>query len=296
MLDGLVDRRPPNAKSLIVSVFGDAILPHGGTIWLGSLSDLVAPFGLNDRVVRTSVFRLSKEGWLGSTQFGRRSAYSLTESGRGRFEAAHRAIYAGAAAPWGERWTLVFTGLVDGAARESLRDDLVWQGFGQLLPGLMLHPAPDESGLRQTLAASNLAEEVVVMAGSGEGWTSPEQLRRIAAKAWNLDALAAVYTEFLADFRPFLPVVEDEALDPAGAFRLRTLLIHAWRRAILRDPLLPEELLPADWPGAAARLLCSNLYRAIAGRAEQHLRARMETPDGLVGPPHPAYFDRFGGL
>jgi phenylacetic acid degradation operon negative regulatory protein len=33
---------------------------------------------------------------------------------------------------------------------------------------------------------------------------------------------------------------------------VRTLLIHAYRRVLLRDPLLPAALLPLDWPGAAA--------------------------------------------
>jgi len=170
MVDTLIGELRPNAKSLIVTLFGDAILPHGGSIWLGSLAGLAAPFGCNDRVVRTSVFRLSKEGWLTATQAGRRSCYCLTESGRRRFEAAHRIIYAGEPKPWSETWTIVFTGLADGSAREILRADLAWQGFGQLLPGVMLHPQPDEASVRQALAEAGLAGRAAVMQASGEGW------------------------------------------------------------------------------------------------------------------------------
>src|SRR3974377_826359 len=94
MTDNLAGRLRLNMKSLIVTLFGDAILPHGGSIWLGSLAALAAPFGCNERVVRTSVFRLSKEGWLTAAQEGRRSCYSLTDSARLRFEAADRIIYA----------------------------------------------------------------------------------------------------------------------------------------------------------------------------------------------------------
>ena len=55
---------PPRSKSLVMTIFGDAIAPHGGAVWLGSLIELLAPFGVNDRLLRTSVFRLAQEGWL----------------------------------------------------------------------------------------------------------------------------------------------------------------------------------------------------------------------------------------
>ncbi len=55
---------PPRAKSLVMTLFGDVITPHGGEVWLGSLIELLAPFGISDRLVRTSVYRLAEEGWL----------------------------------------------------------------------------------------------------------------------------------------------------------------------------------------------------------------------------------------
>jgi phenylacetic acid degradation operon negative regulatory protein len=50
--------RPPPARSLLVTVFGDSVAPHGGRAWLGSLIGLLAPFGISERLVRTSVYRL----------------------------------------------------------------------------------------------------------------------------------------------------------------------------------------------------------------------------------------------
>src|ERR1700760_1992542 len=50
---------PPRARSLIVTVWGDALAPHGGEVWLAGLIRLLAPFGINERLTRTSVFRLA---------------------------------------------------------------------------------------------------------------------------------------------------------------------------------------------------------------------------------------------
>ena len=64
-------RLKPRAKSLIMTVWGDAIAPHGGTVWLGSLIRLLAPLGLNERLVRTGVLRLVRDGWLAAEPLGR---------------------------------------------------------------------------------------------------------------------------------------------------------------------------------------------------------------------------------
>ncbi|PIV71926.1 MAG: phenylacetic acid degradation operon negative regulatory protein PaaX, partial [Rhodocyclales bacterium CG17_big_fil_post_rev_8_21_14_2_50_68_7] len=53
----LLAERPLRANSLIITVYGDSIAPHGGTVWLGSFIRLVELLGLNPRMVRTAVFR-----------------------------------------------------------------------------------------------------------------------------------------------------------------------------------------------------------------------------------------------
>ncbi|MCM2318589.1 MAG: phenylacetic acid degradation operon negative regulatory protein PaaX, partial [Pseudomonas sp.] len=64
------EQTPIRASSLIVTVYGDAIEPHGGAVWLGSLIQLLEPMGINQRLIRTSVFRLTKDGWLKADKVG----------------------------------------------------------------------------------------------------------------------------------------------------------------------------------------------------------------------------------
>src|SRR5437016_10412548 len=81
---------PPRAKSLIVTVWGDALAPHGGVVWLAGLIRLMAPFVINERSVRTSVFRLARDGWIEASSHGRASRYRLTRDGARRFDDAYR--------------------------------------------------------------------------------------------------------------------------------------------------------------------------------------------------------------
>ena len=86
----------------------------------------------------------------------------------------------------------------------------------------------------------------------------------------------------------------DDALDPEECFVVRTLLIHAYRRVLLRDPLLPAALLPLDWPGAAAHALCRDFYRLTRRAAEQHLAATLGAPGEPLPPADSAFDARFG--
>jgi phenylacetic acid degradation operon negative regulatory protein len=289
----------PKAKSVIITVYGDSIMHHGGSTWLGSVIKLVGPLGLNERVVRTSVFRLAAEGWLAAEQLGRRSYYRLTEAGRRRVEAAHGRIYFHANRPWDRHWTLIVTdfGGMKPERRETLRNDLRWQGFGQLASGIMLHPDPDEAALRRLLLAAGAGKQALVMRATAEPWVAGVALRDVINRCWDMKRLASDYAAFLEAFRPVWQALGSAgALDPEACFVVRTLLMHAYRRVLLRDPMLPDELLEANWPGTSARLLCRDLYKLIEDPAEQHLMATLETAEGTVSGAHPSYYTRFGGL
>jgi hypothetical protein len=158
-LDAFRDQSRGQASSVIVTLFGDAVLPRGGRIWLGSLITLLEPLGLNERLVRTSVFRLAQDDWLETEVHGRRSNYMLTPTGRRRFEEAARQIYAAAAAPWDHRWRLIMlVGSLPAAQREQLKRALFWHGFGELGTHSFVHPGADLGAVFEALEAEGMGE------------------------------------------------------------------------------------------------------------------------------------------
>jgi phenylacetic acid degradation operon negative regulatory protein len=304
-LEHLLATRPPRAKSLVVTVFGDSILPHGGTVWVGSLIRLLGPFGINERGVRTAVQRLTVEGWLSNRSVGRRSDYIPTAESRPRFEEADRRIYAGAAPHWDGTWCLVLLGQagISTSERDAARRELRWHGFGEISSTLLLHPAADTGSLRRALGGLALTGRAIVFEGVAEAALAPPSpagsraLRELARSAWRLDVLVLEYRDFLGRFGPVDAMGDSSLLrDPQTCFGLRTLAIHEYRRILLRDPELPEELLPEHWEGRAARRLCARLYRRLEARAAHYLLASCETSSGRLPPVSPPYRQRFDGL
>jgi phenylacetic acid degradation operon negative regulatory protein len=287
------------APSLIITVWGDAIAPHGGSVMLPGLFRLLAPFGLNERRVRTSIFRLAREGWLEGTPVGRRSLYRLTRDGAHRFEQAYRRIYAAPEAQWDDSWELVLLDGLTAAERRRLREELGWEGYGSVAAGVLAHPSRLRSPVPQVAAALGLARRIVTVRAHDDAKLGGASLAAMAPRAWRIAALAAEYRGFLRRFGGVIDRFRDtvgSTHDPEQSFIVRTLLIHAFRRVLLRDPQLPAALLPLDWPGAAAYALCRDFYRLTHRSAERHLMAMLEGPGGRLPPANSVFYRRFGGL
>ena len=287
-----------DAQSLIITLFGDSIAPFGGHAWLKSLITLAQPFGLNERLVRTSVFRLVAESWLTANRHGRRSEYRLTQQGFSRFEHAHRRIYLPSKPGWDGRWTFVVLPSGEVApARAQLKRELEWEGFVSLSAGLLAHPSAQLESMGGIIDRLKLRQQVFVLTGGEAVPLRGRTLRDFAKDAWALERLAQDYARFLERFEPLHQALQDiDILPPQSAFIARTLLIHSLRRVQLRDPQLPEALLPAGWPGDAAYTLSARIYAMLYECANEHVRLALEAESGFVPPLTPYFYQRFGGL
>jgi phenylacetic acid degradation operon negative regulatory protein len=137
LLGTLARTGAPRIASLIVTVWGDAVAPRGGSLWLGSLQAILDRFGCTPGQVRTAMSRLTEEGWLARNRVGRNSFYRLGPRGEASFAAAAARIYAGRPRDWDGRFRLV--PFAEPAAREALSAD----GFGALPGGAMLGVSGD---------------------------------------------------------------------------------------------------------------------------------------------------------
>jgi len=66
-------REPSRTGSIVITVFGDAIVPRGGSVWLGTLLEFFKGLDIDSGVVRTAMSRLAADGWLERSKVGRNS-------------------------------------------------------------------------------------------------------------------------------------------------------------------------------------------------------------------------------
>jgi phenylacetic acid degradation operon negative regulatory protein len=253
----VLKREPSRTGSIVITVFGDAIVPRGGSVWLGTLLEFFRTIDIDNGVVRTAMSRLATDGWVERNKVGRNSFYRLVKKGRQTFDAATKHIYDPQVSDWTGRFELLLIG--NGEDRDASREALKNAGFGSPLPGVWIAPSgvpiPEE-------AARAIRLEVSAEDDSG---------RRLLSESWPLDRTAGAYLKFMKTFEPLQGWIRREPLADVDAFTARILLIHYYRRVVLRDPLLPPALLPRDWPGRAARQLCGEIYRGLLPASEQWL-------------------------
>ncbi|MGI4952216.1 MAG: PaaX family transcriptional regulator [Janthinobacterium lividum] len=234
---------PPRTGSVISTIYGDAILPRGGSLAAADLLVLMRRLGASEGVVRTALHRLAQDGVLVARRSGRTSAYSLSERSRAKFDRAGALIYGPLDRAGDHPLHLAFPATPeDRAALEAA-------GFAALAPGAMLGTAPAPGPIPWLRADGPLAHR-----------------RSLAARAWPVDGLAEDYRQFVELFSALTG-----AGTPLDTMAARTMLLHSYRRLALRTPRLPAGLLVDDWPGHSARRLCIELYARWAPGSEAWL-------------------------
>ena len=258
----------------MVSLFGDAIAPHGGAIRLKNLIELLGPFDVNERSVRTSVFRLVKEDWLETIRNGRESSYRLTRTGLRRLEHAYEKVYRRPAAAWDGTWTFILipNEHLTAPRRLKLKQELEWEGVRQLTPQLFAHPTIGAEALTEIFDRSGVRGKAISFSGARTDQVGMCGIRELVNGTWNLREVAGAYKRFERDFGRLKSVLARGAqLSGWEWLAIRVLLIHSFRRIVLHDPLLPNELLPDPWIGDDAYRLAGEINRISLPGSERYL-------------------------
>lgn len=241
----------PTAKSMLLTVLGELVLRRGGPVWTSTLVTLLTGLGFGEKNARQAIARTAEQGLLDGERMGRRSRWHLSGTALELLGEGTERIFAflGNGAAWDGRWLVVTFSIPEESrqARARLRKELGFAGFGFPSPGVAVCAHLERADrAREILDRLGVSGACLGFQGETGLLTTDADLVR---RSWDLDRLAAGYGRFIATF------ADRPAPDPSGACLAVTELVHAWRRFPFVDPELPEDLLPAPWPGHSAKAL-----------------------------------------
>jgi phenylacetic acid degradation operon negative regulatory protein len=245
-----------SARSLLITILGEFVLPAAQPVWTGTLVDVLAMLDVEEKSARQALARTAAEGWLSSDRVGRRVRWHLTAPGhRLLVEGAERIYSFGSNTDdWDGRWLVLLVSVPESMRelRHTLRTQLSWAGFGTPTPGVWISPHADaESDANQILAELALPTNAMSFVATYGALGKQEDM---VASAWDLAEVAQRYAGFIDEF------ATPDVSDADAVLCAQTRLVQAWRRFPFLDPQLPRELLPPDWIGTRAAILFNDRH------------------------------------
>ena len=200
---------------------------------VAQLVRLTGLFGISANRARVALSRMVAAGEATTDGSG---TYRLAGRLRAR-QARQSASRAGSTVPFdGEWWVaVVVTSGSSAEIRTARRRSLAYARLAELREGVWMRPDNVEVHL-----PARLDGDVELMTAE------PRTPDRVVRALWDLPAWAGRADQLLAEMAELTP-------DHAGALAPGFVLSAAVLRHLQADPLLPEELLPAGWPGARLR-------------------------------------------
>jgi phenylacetic acid degradation operon negative regulatory protein len=227
------------ARSVVLSVLLGA---HPACASAGELIRLTADFGIKETTLRVALTRMVSAGDLIRSADGYRLSNRLLARQRRQDDAIDPRVRG-----WRGDWVVLIVTSVgsDARTRAALRTAMHNKRFGELREGVWMRPDNLELDLDPQLDA-----RVRVL------WARDDAPAELAAQLWDLPAWAQTGRRLLDEMAA--------ASDTAGRFVVATAMV----RHLLTDPVLPDELLPADWPGARLRAAYHDFAAELLKRRE----------------------------
>ncbi|MDP3893527.1 PaaX family transcriptional regulator C-terminal domain-containing protein [Nocardioides sp.] len=245
-----------HARSALFDLYGDHLRTRGDQAPVAAVVRLLAPVGIAAPAVRTAISRMVLQEWLEPVTLPSGRGYRATARAIQRLDEAAARIYHLGDRTWSGSWHLVLLDPIRSRAQRSrLRNELTWLGYAELGDGTWVSPwAPVE--LTDTLERAGASATTAV----ATDFDPPGR----PVHAWDLSALGEEYSRWLDEVDGSLAALRSCDDEDEADFAARFHLVHEWRKFLFRDPWLPDELLPADWPGRAA----AGRFAELAGSLE----------------------------
>lgn len=266
-------------RSAMLTLYGDYVRHRGGEIGIGSLIKLLSHFGLSEQSIRSSVSRMCRAGILKVRRNKSRSYYSLTEEGLAMMQKGERRIFDRKRAKWNGFWNIVVYYIPEEnrEARDRLRQELAWMGFGPLSTATWISPHDLTDEVKELAEKLKVKQYIQVFQTRCQNTNDPES---IVSRCWDLGKIRKRYAHFIKEYHERMEayqkrIADGVSIEPSEYFVERFKLIDDYRRLPYLDPDLPEELLPVNWPRSEATELFDQYHDLLTEKANLYFDSVM---------------------
>jgi phenylacetic acid degradation operon negative regulatory protein len=268
-------------QQVVLTLYGDYILHLGGEIGIDTLIKLLVNFGLSEQAVRSAISRMSRNGLLKVRRAGRRSYYSLTDTGRTLLTEGARRIFKRKTTKWDGNWNIVTYTIPEKTreTRDIFRRELSWLGYGPLSEATWVSPYDMTSEVIELAEKLQIKDRILVFNSRQVGTVNPTGIMNWC---WDLGKIHQKYCNFVDKYQDKLKehqkrLKTGEAIEPGECFVERFHLIHEYRKLPFYDPDLPIELLPKNWLRPQAASLFSEYHNLLASKANEYFDSAFKT-------------------
>jgi len=263
-----------STRSAMLTLYGDYVRHKGGEIGIGSLIKLLSNFDLSEQAIRSAVSRMCRINLLRVRRSGSKSYYSLTEDGFNLLDKGAQRIFERKKEYWDGLWSTVvyFIPEEKRMARDQLRQELSWLGYGPLTIATWISPHNLTREVEEILSKLKIREFVQMFQSRH---LSHSDARSIICRCWDLDRIHKKYSNFIEEYLPKLEdhrrrLQEGESIEPSECFVERFQLIDEYRKLPFLDPNLPLEVLPNNWLRPRASALFDEYHDLLTHQANQY--------------------------
>lgn len=261
-------------RSAMLTLYGDYVRHRGGEIGIGSLINLLSNFGLSENSIRSAVSRMCRAGILKVRKNKSKSYYSLTKDGLSLMHKGERRIFQREHTKWNGLWNLVIYYIPEEnrEARDRLRRELAWMGFGPLTTATWISPHDLTEEINELASEMNITAFIQVFKTTTVNSSGPAS---IVSRCWDLERIHRRYSAFIKEYRKRMEeygarISGVESIDSSEYFVERFRLMDDYRRLPYLDPDLPEELLPENWLRSEAMVIFDQYHEMLTDKANKY--------------------------
>lgn len=165
---------------------------------------------------------------------------------------------------WDRKWRVVIFDIEETSkqVRERFRRKLKELGFGMLQESVFISPYDIARDFTEFIDAQHLNESAYLLEVSS---IAVGDIKALVNRVWHLDKINDMYKKIIEKIKDRHLTIDSGRLNKLNKDEIKKVqdvtieIKKGYLEVALKDPFLPQELLPSDWLGNEAKKLIKNL-------------------------------------